>query len=476
VTATSAPLVRQRAVDCLRSGTSWRRGLLVDVGSTFTKLTVINPDGSCEAAARGATTVDTEVTLGLLDAVDQLPPDVQPPFDWALATSSAAGGLRIASVGLTERLSGQAGIFAALGSGGRMVARSAGYLTDDDLARIADSDPHLILLSGGIDGGNADCIVFNARRLAELPSRASIIVAGNARATDAVAAVLATSNRNATVVSNVFPAPARVEIDAARDAVRELFMRHIAQAKGLDGLLCLLETECEPTPLAVSRAVALLAEEAQVASLALVDLGGATTDVHSGGGSQHRVRPVDLAAPEIARTVEGDLGMRWGAPGSAAMVPDDRRADLERRTGIDLIDAAEARRIDPNRLAETEADRLIDDELAGAAVATAIERHCGHVVVRHQPWGDRHRVAGKDLRGCEVVLATGGMFGAGERSMSILRTALTRAATTSLAPRKPRLVLDSEYLTYAAGLVAGTDLELARRILRPLAPSRKQAT
>ena len=83
-----------------------------------------------------------------------------------MACSSAGGGLRIAVVGNEELVTAEAGRRVALSSGGKVVAvLAAGRL--DDLARVGDSEPDVVLLTGGTDGGNPEPILACARALAD---------------------------------------------------------------------------------------------------------------------------------------------------------------------------------------------------------------------------------------------------------------------------------------------------------------------
>lgn len=453
------PPVEEKAAEHLTAGRPWRRGLLVDVGSTFSKVSVIDPAGRFLAHAHAPTTIDGNVVDGVRAALAGLPAEHHRPFDWALASSSAAGGLRMASVGLTAALSGEAGTLAALGAGAKVVTTTAGYLDAAALATVAASRPHLLLLSGGLDGGNADALLHNARQLATLGPVAGIIVAGNRDACAAAAAVLSGGDRDVQVVDNVFPRPGEVVLAPTREAVRDLFMRHITRAKGLEELLADLRCECEPTPLAVSRALWDL-PGTEDEPVVLVDVGGATTDVHSVGGRTYQQRAVDLPLPDVMRTVEGDLGMRFGAPGvAAALGPDELRACRD-RLGRDLVEEAERRHEDPGLLPADDTDRAVDEVLARTAVAVALERHAGRVVVRHQPWGDRYRVSGKDLRTCRLLVATGGVFGHLADPESTIRAALD-GLDAALIPKRPAVSIDSDYRLYAIGLVAGLDRTLA---------------
>lgn len=466
------PPVPASAQECLREGRPWRYGLLVDVGSTFSKVCVVDPRGRFLEHAHAPTTIDGNVVDGVRDAVAQLTPARRKALDWALVCSSAAGGLRMASIGLTAALSGRAGTLAALGAGAKVVATRSGFLDDDDVAAVSAARPHLILLSGGLDGGNAEALLHNARRLAGLGSVAGIILAGNRDAAAAAEAALRGPGRDVRVdvrvVDNVFPRPGEVDLGPTRDAVRDLFMRHITRAKGLQTLLADLRSDCEPTPLAVSRALWDLPGTA-AEPVVLVDVGGATTDVHSVGGRTYHPRAVDLPVPEVMRTVEGDLGMRFGATGVVATMGADQRRRAELRLDRDLAAEAERRHEDPGFLPRTPVDHAVDEVLARSAIAVALERHAGRVVVRKQPWGDRYRVSGKDLRSCRRLVVTGGVFRHLGDPAATVAAALC-AVDGSLVPKTPAVTVDTHYGLYAIGLVARLDRDLAAAMVRHLLP------
>lgn len=452
--------VSGRAEDYLSGGQLWHRALLVDVGSTFTKVAVISPGGEFNGHAHARTTIDSNVVNGVHEAISLLPPEHRGSYDWAMLCSSAAGGLRMASIGLTHNLSGQAGTLAALGAGARVEAAEAGYLDQDAIDRIAAVSPHLLLLSGGIDGGDKEALLHNARLLTHLQTLPGIIVAGNSTVAHQAAEILGGQGRSVEVVDNVFPRPGTVSIAPTRDAVRELFMRHITRAKGLDQLMGLLLADCEPTPLAVSRSLWDMASDGE--PLVMVDVGGATTDVHSVGGSEQGVRSVDLPMPDILRTVEGDIGMRWGAPGivQAAGHVAAERWSMDPTT---LSDSADHRRANPGYLPDSSLERQVDRALAEAAVSVALQRHAGRVVVRHNPWGDRYRVSGKDLRSCSRLIATGGVFRHMDDPLEVLRSAL-RSTDGALLPQAPRIEVDSDYRLYGVGLVARLHPNLAQAL------------
>ena len=451
------------AEDYLAGGRPWRRALLLDVGSTFTKALVIDERANVLGRAQAPTTIERDVLEGASAAIAALPAGASGAYDWALACSSAAGGLRMVSVGLTASLSGKAGVLAALGAGAKLVSSEHGQLGEAALERMESACPHLVLLAGGTDGGNAEALLHNARMLSRLTTSLGFVVAGNACAAPDAARILQRAHHDVIVVDNVFPRPGEITIRPTREAVRELFLRHITKAKGLEGLLDALATQCEPTPLAVSRTLSVLAHER--GPVVFVDLGGATTDVHSAGGRLAERRNAELPTPDVMRTVEGDLGMRWGAPGTVAAMSEGRRRAIEAAHDCDLIGEAMRRHDEPGFLPQSDLDRGVDKVLARAAVTVAIERHAGRVVVRHRPWGDRYQVIGKDLRDCRVLIATGGVFRHVERPDAAVDDALAEIEGVH-APEAPAIVIDDKYALYAIGLLARLSPPLATALAR----------
>lgn len=456
-----APTPKGTAAEFLLDNRPWQCGLLVDVGSTFTKVIAIDSQATRLAQSQSPTTIDQDVMAGVSRAINGLglAADVAP--DWVLVSSSAAGGLRMASVGLTAALSGRAGELSALGAGAKVVCSEHGLLGDEALARIEQANVHLVLLAGGIDGGNADALLHNASALSGLTGALGFIVAGNTDASQQAASILTERGHDVLVVDNVYPRPGEIRIPPTREAVRELFMRHITRAKGLGEMLTQLQTDCEPTPLAVSRAVGYLSDSGR--PVVFVDVGGATTDVHSQGGLPTERRNTEVPTPEVMRTVEGDLGMRHGAPGIVEAMSGALRARCEQQLDCDLEDEAARRKATPDYLPETEIDRRVDDLLCSAAATIAIERHAGRVVVKHRPWGDRYQVVGKDLRPTDVLVATGGAFRFVADANATVRRALEDIEGVQ-GPTEPRIAIDLTYTLYAVGLLAAYSPELASRL------------
>ena len=69
--------VNERAETVFAQGRDWRRGLLLDVGSTFTKALVIGPSGAVLGRAEANTTIEDDVMIGVAAALAAMPAGAQ---------------------------------------------------------------------------------------------------------------------------------------------------------------------------------------------------------------------------------------------------------------------------------------------------------------------------------------------------------------------------------------------------------------
>ena len=440
--------------------------MCVDFGSTFTKAVAVDvADGQVLATASSPTTIDSDLADGLDSALAPLtgvrgPVVAANPYADVIACSSAGGGLRLAVVGYERAVTAEAGYRVGLSAGARVEHVSAGPLDDEDLAALRDSRPDVVLLVGGTDGGNADVLTHNARALGRAGLGVPVVVAGNVEAAEQVGRLVRRGAATVTVTANVLPRIGTLDPTPAREAIREVFISHVIGGKHLSRRLDLSAIVRAATPDAVLAGVELLAD--LVGDVALVDVGGATTDVYS------VVTPdaEELAAAQEvvatlwrSRTVEGDLGVRWNAPGVVAAAAtegllDDAAAEA-------LRSAAAARAADPQLLPASPDERLVDERLAALAATVALRRHARP----HDSGGVRH--PGKDLRRVRLVVGSGGVFrhdpaGAAQRR---LVGAVGDLAGGWKLPEAARTVIDHDYVMAAAGLIAATNPAAARSLL-----------
>ena len=457
--------------------------LLIDFGSTWTKLRALDLEsGTLLATTQGPSTVATDVNVGLDVALARLADALGglPSFTYRLASSSAAGGLRMVTIGLVRELTAEAARQAALGAGAKLCGSFAYRLTAADLREVEALAPDIVLLCGGTDGGNREVILHNAHALAKSALACPVVVAGNRETTDEIVALLGNGERLVIAAANVLPTIDKLDIEPARSAIRDVFMRRIVSAKGIDRASSRIDHVLMPTPAAVLEGARLLADGVAgregLGPLVVVDPGGATTDVHSIGAgepSEPGVIRYGLPDPYAKRTVEGDLGMRHNA---AAIVAAVGLEVIATRAGIAPDDATIVlSRLESNveMLPVTAAEMQLDDALVRAAVDIAMARHAGTVETVYTAQGPVQLQRGKDLSGFGWLIGTGGAIVHARDPASILSVACADARYPgSLRPRAPRLAVDADYLLYAAGLLAQVDpaaaFDCARNHLRVL--------
>jgi uncharacterized protein (TIGR01319 family) len=458
--------------------TPTRLVVCVDFGSTFTKAALVDVgSGRLLATAQHRTTIPGTAGEGdvldgydaCLAALEKARPGARTAR--ALACSSAGGGLRIAVLGNEALVTAEAGRRVALSSGGKVVLVVDGGLDKDKLADLLAAEPDVLLLVGGTDGGNSATLVHDAGFLARAGWAGPVVVAGDIEARPTVAAAFEASRTPFVLADNVVPRIGVLAPESARAAIREVFLTHVIGGKHLSsraGGRQFASMVLGPTPDVVLAGVELLAAELGLTTpgsgVVVVDIGGATTDVHSvvlldpeDAGLSREV----VATTPVTRTVEGDLGMRWSAATTA-------RAAAE--AGLDVPPAAVRRAADPAYLPTGIDERGGDEALAAAAALLAMRRHVGRSRVVISPGGRVVERTGKDLRAVGLLVGSGGVLrSAGVESVErILGAAIGRDPDGWQLPERPRIVVDADSVLAAAGLLGLSGDAAAREAARRL--------
>ena len=354
-----------------------------------------------------------------------------------LATSSAAGGLRMTVHGLTQRMTAMAAREAALGAGGVVEYQTAGRLRDHDLRRIEQSRPNLILLAGGVEGGDCDTVLFNAGRLTELSIRPIVVYGGNSVVCADAQDLLQAAGFRVRLTSNVYPGIDELDILPARAAIHDAFEEHITHAPGMERIGEVVNGRILPTPGAVLIAAERLAEA--VGDLVVVDVGGATTDVHSVTDGSPEIAALQTEPqPHSKRTVEGDLGTYVSAPHV-----------------VEMLAAADRPAALPPALPRTDEEIHAALSLAHFATVTGVQRHAGQLVHLYTPSGRQTVARGRDLTACRLLVGTGGALTRLPGGAAILADARAKnGGDRLLPPSDARVALDRDYVFACCGALS----------------------
>jgi uncharacterized protein (TIGR01319 family) len=306
--------------------------LATDCGSTTTKAILIERVGNeYRQTQRGEapTTVEepfADVTVGVVNALTEVgelagrrfiddegriirPATATEGCDIYISTSSAGGGLQMMVAGLVAQMTAASAKRAALGAGAIVmdtIAANDKRKPHEQIQRIRELRPDMVLISGGTDGGNTHQVIQIAELIAPAKPRPRfggeyhlpIIFAGNRDAAPRIREIFR-DGFDLAVVDNLRPVLELENLGPARDKIHDVFLEHVmAHAPGYDKLIDWADAPIMPTPGAVGDILQRIAERDGINAVG-VDIGGATTDVFSVFGGVFN------------RTVSANLGMSY---------------------------------------------------------------------------------------------------------------------------------------------------------------------
>ena len=372
--------------------------LATDCGSTTTKAILIEKiDGEYRQTFRGEapTTVEepaADVTMGVVNSVSEVaelagrrligddgqvirPASDGQGCDIYISTSSAGGGLQMMVAGVVREMTAASAKRAALGAGAIVmdtIATNDKRLPHEQIQRIRELRPDMILISGGTDGGTTTHVVQIAEMVAPAKPqprfggeyRMPVIYAGNTDARDAITGTFDESVE-LSLVENLRPTMEQENLAPARDAIHDLFLEHVmAHAPGYDKLISWTDAPIMPTPGAVGNILQQIAEQRNVNAVG-VDIGGATTDVFS------------VFEGTFNRTVSANLGMSYSIsnvcaeatlPSILQWVP----VDMDER---ELRNRVKNKMIRPTTIPQTLESLLFEQAVAREALRLAYQQH-----------------------------------------------------------------------------------------------------
>ena len=438
--------------------------LLVDVGSTYTKLHLVDTSKNVIlAGASSYTTVETDVREGFNKAYKKLREISDVKYDKILGCSSASGGLKVIAIGFSKSLTTDAARLASLSSGARILDVYSYELKDEQVEKIKSAGADIIVLCGGTDHGNRDNIIYNAKKLAKGSVKTPVVVAGNIDTHEEIRDIFNKADVPCDFTENVMPTTNTINYRPLRKTIGDLFIKTIAHAKGID----LLSQDFEillPTPVAVQKAMSVYAKHLDKVILS-VDIGGATTDIHSIGktyyGEENVISP-PIDEPYEKRTVEGDMGMRYSATALYESVGDEPFLKF----GIkDAKEKTEFRFNHTNYIPDNEEDLFFDNALCYIATHTSLMRHVGHIKKIKTPTRTIYEQYGKDLRPAEMFIGTGGSLINSDNPKKIL-SAIRDLDEKYLINRDVKCYLDKDYILSSAGLISTVDEEASYKLLK----------
>lgn len=429
--------------------------IVTEIGSTTTVVNAFSNINSPKpifiGQGQGPTTVlEGDVTLGLEMALKDLAKNLgvkKVDYTEMFATSSAAGGLKMTVHGLVYDMTVRAAKEAALGAGAVIKGITAGLLKDEDIEDIIEIKPNIVMLAGGVDYGEENIIYENAKKLAAAPLDVPYIYGGNIKIAKRVEKLFKSHGKTIVLIENVYPKIDELNVGPTRELIQKVFEQHITKGPGMGKVRQLVTGTIIPTPGAVMKAAMVLQEE--IGDLMVVDVGGATTDVHSvTEGSDEMNKYLISPEPREKRTVEGDLGVYINSGNIINLIGEEKFAQR-----VNLSVEEISNHIKP--IPQTEKDREVSKAMTQIAVETAVNRHVGKIKLLYGPTGRYKVVEGKDLTQVQWIIGTGGALTRLDGGYSMVENIKRNIKGDMLLPKEnAKTLLDHDYNMGVLGAMA----------------------
>lgn len=391
-----------------------------------------------------------DVNIGLLSAIDNLKINLKTErliWDEFFASSSAAGGLSMTVHGLVYDMTVRAAREAALGAGAIIKYVTSGKLKKSDLKNIVRINPKLILIAGGVDYGERDTALYNAFEIANLNLHIPVIYGGNVENREEIISIFEGKMQKVYIVDNVYPRIDDLNIEPARKVIQKAFEEHITSGPGMENVRNIVDGPIIPTPGAAMEAAMALYEE--IGDLIVLDVGGATTDVHSVTSGSDEIQRILLSPEPLAkRTVEGDLGVYVNLLNIVDMIGNDRLVD-------ELGEGVEEFIKNPKPIPQTELENKLIERLTLEAVSSAVARHAGRMRNLYGPSGKKTVAEGKDLTKVKWVIGTGGALTRLSNGKEIMKNMILSCKDNELGPGKDaQTLIDKDYIMASLGVLS----------------------
>ncbi|WP_419725157.1 GlmL-related ornithine degradation protein [Terrisporobacter petrolearius] len=431
--------------------------LVAEIGSTTTVVNAFNningEDPEFIGQGQAPTTVfeGGDVRNGLSGAIKDLASNLNTgeiKYKDMFATSSAAGGLKMTVHGLVYDMTAKAAKEAALGAGAVIKQVTAGKIKRTDLKKIKEIKPNIILIAGGVDYGERDTAIYNAEMVASLNLGVPVIYAGNVENHEEIKLIFEESNYKLYIAENVYPKIDLLNIEPTRKIIQDVFEEHITKAPGMKYIKDMVNENITPTPGAVMEASKLLYRN--IGDLLTLDVGGATTDVHSATeGSEFINKILVNPEPVSKRSVEGDLGVYVNMRNIVEVIG---KESLQEELKIDIGSIMD----NYPPIPKSKEEILFVERLTKEAVMKAVIRHVGRIRNIYGTNGKSKIAEGKDLTGVKYIIGTGGALTRLPNRVEILEyvTRYNKNKEFLLPKENTKILIDNDYIMASIGVLS----------------------
>lgn len=441
--------------------------LVAEIGSTTTLVNAFNIHNQDPVfLGRGVanTTVNTDVNEGLQLAIEDLSSSLKTDsiqYSEMFASSSAAGGLRITVHGLVYEMTVRASKEAALNAGANIHLVTANKINDKDLEKIKKVNPNIILIAGGTDYGEKETALHNIEKVMNLDLGIPIIYAGNIENHEEVTEMFKNAKKLKIlkIVENVYPRVDYLNILPLRKVIYETFEENIIHAKGMKHVFEMVNQKIMPTPGSVMESSMILREK--IGNLVTIDVGGATTDIHSIANPSDDFAKYLEGEPLSKRSVEGDLGVFINHINVLKLL---KKQDILDRISIKSEEFDEIIG-NYSYIPKSKNEKAIVFELTKKCTWTALDRHVGDLKRVFTSSGQKIIPVGKDLTQVEHIILTGGALINLEGTKNMVLEYIKRNPTKMLPSKSVNIYKDHDYIMASVGVLSLKYPEVAAKLL-----------
>ena len=308
------------------------------------------------------------------------------------------------------------------------------------------------MIAGGVDYGERETALDNAELIRSMGLKTPIIYAGNIENQEEMKLIFdEESGQQLYIVENVYPKIDELNVEPCRKVIQDAFEQHITNAPGMEHVRDMVNGPIIPTPGAVMEATKVLYE--CIGDLIVLDVGGATTDLHSVATESDKVARLMISPePKAKRTVEGDLGVYVNRMKVIESIGEEKLREYCDRIGLDLDKTLESYVAIP----KNEDEIKLVERLTEEAVLKATERHAGFLRYIYGPSGRTTVAEGKDLTQVKYIVGTGGALTRLPNRVEIMKKIARHNETGLLLfpSEHAKILVDNDYIMASLGALS----------------------
>lgn len=245
-----------------------------------------------------------------------------------------------------------------------------------------------------------------------------------------------------------------------RKVIYETFEENIVNAKGMEHILEMVNEKIMPTPGSVMESTMILYEK--IGNLMTIDVGGATTDIHSIAIPSDDFKLFQEGETLSKRTVEGDLGVFINHINVLKLFKNN---ELLTNIGVNKEKICEILS-KYSYIPQNSIQKKFVFELTRKCTNIALDRHVGDLKRVFTSSGQKIIPDGKDLTQIKTIILTGGALINLENTELIIEEYIKKHPTKLLPRENVEILKDHDYIMASVGVLSLKYPDIALKLLQ----------